>query len=178
MNQARRVEDLLEVAQWHVSRADGQRTGIWARSSALLTANSLVIAGSAILVSSGGDSLPVLVVGILPLGSALISVYFASVLVRSGVASERALLQGITKRPSAYSLTDLAAESESYGRFREEAMSKSLETELEDALVEIWRLSVLQGRRMNQLAKSLRWFLVGSALLLVAALAVLVARSA
>jgi hypothetical protein len=57
-------------------------------------------------------------------------------------------------------------------------MSKSLETELEDALVEIWRLSVLQGRRMNQLAKSLRWFLVGSALLLVAALAVLVARSA
>jgi hypothetical protein len=173
LDQKREPAGRLEAVQWHIIRADGQRSGLWSRASALLSANTLVVGGAAILVTGAGTRSLSLLVTLLPLTAAIISIYFASTVVRSGVASEKKLTEGLPKRPSVYSLTDVASKSGNFEAFKGVLPTRSVEMELEDATVELWRLSVLHERRMKQLGKSLQWFVAGSALLFGSAITVL-----
>jgi hypothetical protein len=52
MSSSAEAERLSEVMRWHLMRADGQRQGLLTRTAAVLSADALVIAGTAVLASS------------------------------------------------------------------------------------------------------------------------------
>src|ERR1700681_3851488 len=70
---------LVEIVRWHILRADGQRGGLWTRAAAVLSADALVIAGTAVLISASSDAKWwSLLTAVLPLIAAMISVYEAT----------------------------------------------------------------------------------------------------
>jgi hypothetical protein len=71
--------ELVELLRWHILRADSQRGGMWTRAAAVLSADALVIAGAAVLVSAANKAAWwSLLTAALPLVAAMISVYEAS----------------------------------------------------------------------------------------------------
>lgn len=48
--------ELVDIVRWHILRADGQRGGWWTRAAAVLSADALVIAGTAVLISATSDA--------------------------------------------------------------------------------------------------------------------------
>src|SRR5438046_9888108 len=72
------VKDLIEVIRWHIVRADGQRSGLWTRAAAVLSADALVIAGSAGLASASSNAAWwSLAAAVLPIAAAMISIFQA-----------------------------------------------------------------------------------------------------
>ena len=159
---------LIEIVRWHIVRADGQRSGLWTRAAAVLSADALVIAGTAILVSAGNDvKWWRLLTAALPLVAAMISVYEACNIV-GGISNWKDTFTGKDSPvPLFYSLPDTVKELTTYEKFRGAIANRSAASELDDAASELWRLSVLHITRLHQLRRSIHWLQISLPLLLV-----------
>ena len=152
------AERLIEVMRWHIMRADGQRQGLWMRAAAVLSADALVIAGTAVLASTASKAAWwSLATTALPLAAAMISI-FEAIGVIGGVRNwSQRFTEHDSPTPILYSLPDTVKYLGCYEKFRETVMGRSAEKELNDAMSELWRMSVLHRTRLHQLRRSMRW---------------------
>ena len=149
---------LIELIRWHIIRADGQRQGFWMRAAAVLSADALVIAGTAVLASTSSKAAWwSLATTAMPLTAAMISI-FEAISVIGGMRNwgQRFTEYG-SPTPILYSLPETAKHLGSYEKFRETVVNRSAEKELNDAISELWRMSVLHRTRLHQLHRSMRW---------------------
>ena len=170
---------LVEVMRWHILRADGQRSGLWTRAAAILSANALVVAGTAVMTSAGSNAAWwSLITAILPLVASLLSIYEASNVLGGMQDWSHTFVKQDSPKPILYSLPETVNALDTYDNFRSVVMSRSIDEEMGDAMSELWRISVLHRLRIHQLRRSLRWFeisvplLVISAIVIVASLAI------
>lgn len=157
---------LVDIVRWHILRADGLRGGLWTRAAAVLSADALVIAGTAVLVSASSNAKWwSLLTAALPLIAAMISVYEATNIVGGITNWQDAFGQRHSPTPLFYSLPETVRELVTYEKFRLAMAERSIETELNDATSELWRISILHHRRLHQLRRSIRWLQVSLPLL-------------
>lgn len=161
------TERLIEVMRWHIMRADGQRQGLWTRSAAVLSADALVIAGTAVLASSVSRAAwwSLAVTG-LPITAAMISI-FEAISVIGGVRNwGQKFTEHDSPAPILYSLPETVRYLDSYEKFRDAVMGHSMESEL-NAISELWRVSILHRTRLHQLRRSMRWLQASLPLLII-----------
>ena len=150
--------ELVELLRWHILRADSQRGGMWTRAAAVLSADALVIAGAAVLVSAANKAAWwSLLTAALPLVAAMISVYEASNVIGGVRDWGRTFAEKDSPTPMFYSLPETVKSLITYDQFRSALTGRSIEGELEDAASELWRISVLHRVRLHQLRRSMRW---------------------
>jgi polysaccharide pyruvyl transferase WcaK-like protein len=178
MSHSTEAERLTELIRWHIMRADGQRQGFWMRAAAVLSADALVIAGTAVLASTSSKAAWwSLATSALPLTAAMISI-FEAISVIGGVRNwAYKFTEFNSPAPILYSLPETVRHFGDYEKFRETVMSRSAEKELNDAISELWRLSVLHRIRLHQLRRSMRW-LQASLPLLIASVGTIIASLA
>jgi hypothetical protein len=65
-----------------------------------------------------------------------------------------------------YSLPDTVKALRTYDQFRSNITGRSIESEVDDAASELWRISVLHRMRLRQLRRSIRWLQISLPLLI------------
>lgn len=173
------TERLIEVIRWHIMRADGQRQGLWMRAAAVLSADALVIAGTAVLASAVSKAAWwSLATTALPLTAATISI-FEAISVIGGVRNwGQRFTEHDSPAPILYSLPETVKYLGDYEKFRETVMGRSAEKELNDAMSELWRMSVLHRTRLHQLRHSMRWLQASLPLLIASVGTIIVSLAA
>ena len=182
---------LLELLQWHITRAESQRNGFWTRAAASLSANTLIIAGSAFIVPysaeielaaggrhPGGLTLVqyALIVAAMAAVSSIVAVFFTlrSFGVIAGWPTKvLKATQDRHREGLLYSLPAAVDNEESYEQFEPLIKQRSIDEEIAGATLELWRLSGLHRHRINALITSSRLTFLGG-MLLVAALVIIV----
>ena len=160
----------LASLRWHVTRLDSFRQGLWNRAGVILSANALVTAAAAILISVGSRTgRGVVVAAALAMLAVLASVYEAM-----GVGGARHQWLGLySDRPSPpaflYAVTETMLDAKDYQGFQSALTAWTVPEKIEAATSEIWRLEVLHHRRVIQLLRSLRWLFAGLILLTLSA---------
>ena len=135
--------EIVEVLRWHILRADSQRGGFWTRAATVLSADALVIAGAAVLVSVASKAAWwSLITAALPLAAAMVSVYEASNVIGGVQDWGRTFPEKGSPAPMFYSLPETVKILGTYGQFRSAIADRSIESEAEDAASELWRISV------------------------------------
>ena len=77
-DKTRGAVEKLESLRWHILRLDGFRAGLWNRAGIILSANALVTAASAVLISVGSRAGHLtLITAVLAMVAVLVSVYEA-----------------------------------------------------------------------------------------------------
>lgn len=167
MDRSMTKRETVEVIRWHILRADGQRSGMWTRAATVLSADALVIAGAAVLVSVASKAAWwSLVTAALPLAAAMISVYEASNVIGGVQDWGRTFTEENSPAPMFYSLPDTVKALRTYDQFRSNITGRSIESEVDDAASELWRISVLHRMRLRQLRRSIRWLQISLPLLI------------
>jgi hypothetical protein len=161
MGESLSQKQLLDVLRWHIVRADNQRNGLWARAAAILSANAVVIAGAAIVASSAGEeSLSGILSVAVPLIASMFSVYKAANVVGAVRRWPMIFQGGFTEVGLLYSLPGTVAATSTYDEFRAAIATRSEADELEGAILELWRISVLHMQRMHALRLSVYAFVL------------------
>jgi hypothetical protein len=161
-------DQLIEIVRWHILRADSQRAGLWTRATAVLSADALVIAGTAVLVSAGDSATWwSLLTAALPLIAAMISVWTACNIVGGISGWQDTFKAKDSPTPLFYSLPDTVKGLGTYEKFRHALSNRSAASELDDAASEFWRLSVLHLQRLHQLRRSIHWLQISLPLLFI-----------
>jgi len=126
MSHSTEAERLTELIRWHIMRADGQRQGFWMRAAAVLSADALVIAGTAVLASTSSKAAWwSLATSALPLTAAMISI-FEAISVIGGVRNwAYKFTEFNSPAPILYSLPETVRHFGDYEKFRETVMSRS-----------------------------------------------------
>ncbi|MEV6973228.1 hypothetical protein [Kitasatospora sp. NPDC093806] len=164
-------EERLQLAQWHLVRADGLRLGLVNRAGALLSANALVITGA--VFASGATSSEVSpVVGAVALVALVVSAISAalSASVLTGFRGRPAL-----SRPSgfpvplAFSYGDTVSACGSAEEFRAGFVAQSVATAADAAVLELWRCISVHQLRARRMQRATRYLVAGAALLVVMA---------
>lgn len=152
----------LEAVHWHLAREDAQRAAVSTRAGAVLSANTLVVAGTALAFSLKGSK-PLSIWAFVPALCALVlvggSVVFATqalVMLRS---SERRFSQPRTAASTLYSLSRISREWPTFDQFRAAVVDQSPEQQLRGALDELWRHSHLHLFRYRKL-RTATWLLL------------------
>jgi hypothetical protein len=161
------AKEMIETLRWHIARADAQRSGLWTRAAAVLSANALVVAGTAVMASAGsGAAWWGLITAILPLAASMISIYEASNIIAAYAhGRNRALAAWDSPTPILYSLPATVDYAQNYDNFRLIVTSRTMEKKLNNAIAELWRISVLHRSRLGHLRRALLWFEVSVPLL-------------
>lgn len=158
--------ELVDIVRWHILRADGQRGGLWTQTAAVLSADALVIAGTAVLISASSDAKWwSLLTAVLPLIAAMTSVYEATNIVGGITNWHGTFGEKDSPTPFFYSLPETVKTLATYEKFRLAITERSIGAELDDATSELWRVSILHRRRLHQLRRSIRWLQVSLPLL-------------
>jgi hypothetical protein len=161
------AKDLIEVIRWHIVRADGQRSGLWTRAAAVLSADALVIAGSAVLASATSNAAWwSLATAVLPIAAAMTSIFQAINMINGVRNWSTRFAEQDSPPPLLYSLPETVRNLRTYESFRDTVMNRSSERELTDAMSELWRISVLHLARLHQLRRSMRWLQLSLPLLI------------
>ncbi|MFF2555117.1 hypothetical protein ACFVUS_29220 [Nocardia sp. NPDC058058] len=160
----------IEAVHWHLAREDAQRAAVSTRAGAILSANTLVIAGTALAFSlKGTRPLSIWVfapaLGALVLvGGSVVCATQALVMLRS---SERRFSQPRTAASTLYSLSRISREWPTFEGFRAAMVDQSPEQQLRGALDELWRHSHLHLFRYRRLRQATWLLLLAISVLLV-----------
>src|ERR1022692_1375661 len=119
MNKSIDTKELIEVVRWHIVRADGLRNGLWTRAAAILSANALVVAGTAVLASTGNSAAWwSLSTAVAPLIASMASIYEASNVISTIQGWSRTFAEQDSPTPVIYSAPDTVEILGTYDRFR------------------------------------------------------------
>lgn len=152
----------LEAVHWHLAREDVQRTAVSTRAGAVLSANTLVVAGTALAFSLKGAmplSIWVVASAFVALTLAGCSVVYATqalVMLRS---TERRFGARRTASSTLYSLSQISQEWATFDDFRAAVIDQTPEQQLRGALDELWRTSHLHLYRYQRLRRA-AWLLL------------------
>ncbi|MFI1919321.1 hypothetical protein [Nocardia sp. NPDC020380] len=159
----------LDAVHWHLVREDAQRTAVSTRAGAVLSANTLVIAGTALAFSLKGlkplsawvlaPALGALVL----VGSSVVYATQALVMLRS---TERRFSEPRTAASTLYSLSRISEHWTTFEDFRAAIADQSPEQEMRGALDELWRSSHLHLYRYRKLRKATWLLLIAIGMLL------------
>ncbi|MGJ6964790.1 hypothetical protein ACSDR0_23035 [Streptosporangium sp. G11] len=166
----------LEIVRWHISRSDAQRAGLWTRAAAVLSANTLVIAGAALMLTLGArSSSGSLIAALAALAFVLVSTFEVMRLIAAARDWSKSFPAADSPVPLIFCLSDTAKVSETFSNFREIIAGRTPEKELYAGISELWRISILHRNRTYQLRRAARWLILSIASLVISgALAVLV----
>ncbi|MEV7009681.1 hypothetical protein [Streptosporangium sp. NPDC051022] len=165
----------LEIVRWHISRTEAQRSGLWTRAAAVLSANTLVIAGAALMLtlgtrSSGGS----LIAALVALVFVLVSTFEVMRLIAAVREWGRSFPAADSPTPLIFCMSDTVQALETFAGFRKIVEAWTPEKELAAGISELWRLSVLHRNRIYQLRRAARWLILSIVSLVISgALAVL-----
>ncbi len=166
----------LEMVKWHILRSDGQRSGLWGRAAASLGADTLVVAGSTIMLAlAGTSSTASRISALVALGCVLTSTGYAAnalAVVRNRSAGARSG----APTPLMFSLPETTRLVDSYADFRRVVTSQSLGDQLEGGIAELWRIGLLHGRRVRALHRCVWWLLFSIGALMISAFLSLLPR--
>ncbi len=173
-DEARRPGPSLDIVHWHLMREDAQRTAISVRAGTVLSANTLVVAGTALAFSLKKTE-PLSLWVFLPAIGALVlvggSVVYAAqalVMLRS---TERRFTQPRTPASTVYSLSRISRTWTTFEDFRTAVVDLSPEQQLRGALDELWRVSQLHSYRYRRFRTATWLLLLAIAMLLISATA-------
>lgn len=161
MGDSRRLAYQLDMIRWHLSRSDAQRSGLWTRAGAVLTADTLVIAGAALMLtlgtrSSGGSLVAALV--------ALVFVLMSTVEIMRVIAAvwewRRSFPAADSPTPLLFCMLDTVRASTGFADFKEKAAAQTLKEQVDAGMSELWRISVLHTKRIYQLRRAARWLML------------------
>jgi hypothetical protein len=168
---------LLDELRWHVVRVDGQRSDMWMRASSLLSANGLVVAGAAVLLTLGPDPQDGVrqVLGILPLVCSLLSVHQAAGVVTRAWGGGSAFAGEAARLPLLYAMHQNADIVDGdFRAFTERVRARSVADQVDDSLLEIWRVCLLHRQRDVLLRRAVALFVLSVPLLIVSAVVAVV----
>ncbi|MTE17459.1 hypothetical protein [Nocardia aurantiaca] len=160
----------LEAVHWHLTREDTQRAAVSTRAGAVLSANALVVAGTALAFSlKGTRPLSLWVFGpafcaLVLVGGSVVCATQALVMLRS---SERRFSQPRTAASTLYSLSRISREWPTFDEFRAAVVDQSIEQQLRGALDELWRHSHLHHFRYRKLRQGTWLLLLAIGMLLI-----------
>ncbi|GAA3109938.1 hypothetical protein [Streptosporangium carneum] len=151
----------LDVIRWHISRSEAQRAGLWTRAAAVLSANTLVIAGAALMLtlgtrSSGGS----LIAALVALVFVLVSTFEIMRLIAAVRDWGRSFPAADSPTPLIFCMSDTVQALETFVGFREVVESWTPQKELDAGVSELWRISVLHRNRIYQLRRAARWLIL------------------
>jgi len=157
----------LEMLKWHIVRSDGQRVGIWTRAAAVLGADTLVLAGATVLLTlSSSRQLPrwiALVAMIL----VLLSVIGVAQVIGT-VKDWARTVEPESPTPALFNLQGSISLAVTYSGFRELVTAQDVDSQVEAATSELWRLSHLHRRRVKALRVAGNCLLLAVAALMLA----------
>ncbi|MFG2697187.1 hypothetical protein [Kitasatospora sp. NPDC048407] len=167
MDEQLRPEGRLQLAQWHLDRADALRLGLVNRAGTLLSANALLMTG--VVFASGATSSDVSpaigAVGLLALVvSAFSATLAASVLTGSGKLPSLAQPPDALV-PVAFSYSDTVKAFASPEQFREGLSAQTVEAAADAAALELWRCISVHQLRARRMRRATQYLLGGAALL-------------
>ena len=163
-----KVEQQLDLVNWHILRGDGLRTGLAGRAGTLLSTDALIVAGVALAVGlrSPRAGYAVLATSVATLACVGVSVLNAS-LVLVTVRRWRDQFPGTgAPEPFLYSYTGIE-EGGSFEEFKARLLATSREGLLEHALTELWRSGTLHDYRYRKLRLAMKWLLAAILLLFI-----------
>ncbi|MEV4436775.1 hypothetical protein [Streptomyces sp. NPDC049555] len=165
------AKEALKLAQWHLSRADQLRLGLVSRTSALLSANALVIAGAVLVSSSPSSRLAPII-----WGSTLVVLTMStySVVQATGVLTGPLRGRDLSRPPGfppslSFSYKDTLDEFSDPLAFRDGFMTQSTGDATRSALLELWRCMTLHQLRMARLHRATRSLLASTMVLIATA---------
>lgn len=160
----------LESVHWHLAREDAQRTAVSTRAGALLSANTLVVAGAALAFSLKG-AMPLSIwvfapafVALTLVGCSVVYATQALVMLRS---TERRFSAQRTASSTLYSLSRISQEWATFDDFRAAVIDQTPEQQLRGALDELWRTSHLHLYRYRRLRRAAWLLLLAIGMLLI-----------
>ncbi|MFD9369116.1 hypothetical protein ACFWA6_15645 [Streptomyces sp. NPDC060020] len=169
MSETTRAEDRLQLAQWHLSRADQLRLGLVNRAGALLSANALVIAGTAFISGSTLSRISP-IIGVTALLALAVSAY--SIAQVTGVLTGPRRVPALSRPqsspiPIAFSYSDTVNEFSSPRAFQDQLLAQSIEEATNDATLELWRCISIHHLRTIKLQRATRGLLASAIVLVV-----------
>ncbi|WP_329491704.1 hypothetical protein OG618_35290 [Kitasatospora sp. NBC_01246] len=176
MSEELRAEERLQLAQWHLTRADGLRLGLVNRAGTLLSADALVITG--VVFASGATSSDVSpVIGAAALLALVVSA--GSAALAASVLTGFRRLPGMSRPagfpvPIAFGYGDTVGAFGSPEEFRSGFSAQSVEAAADSAVLELWRCISVHQLRARRMQRATQCLLAGAALLVVMAAARLV----
>jgi hypothetical protein len=160
----------LDAVHWHLAREDGQRAAVSTRAGAVLSANALVVAGTALALSLKGTRSLSPGVFVAALGTLVLvagSVTYATQALVMLRRTERRFSEPRSDASMLYNLSGISRRWPAFEEFRAMMMDQSPERQLRAALDELWRLSHLHRYRYLKLRRA-TWLLLASVCLLLA----------
>jgi hypothetical protein len=161
----------LELVRWHILRLDGYRHAVWARASAVLSADAIVAAAVAVFISrASGAHRASLVMTLIGLATLLISMYHTLAIL--GTRGNWHMRTISVDRPALlYSAPDtvsICATREGFGR---KIASRTMNDEMEDAVTALWEMELLHSYRIRKVSAAVIWLFLSVLILATATLA-------
>ncbi|MFB7619685.1 hypothetical protein [Kitasatospora sp. NPDC056181] len=164
MGEELRAEDRLQLAQWHLGRADGLRLGLVNRAGTLLSANALVITG--VVFASGAPSSDVSpVIGAAALVALAVSAYSAAQVasVLTGSRGLPALSRSVgSPVPIAFSYRDTVRAFDTPEEFQTRFSAQTAQEAANSAVLELWRCISIHQLRARKMQRATQSLLVGA----------------
>jgi hypothetical protein len=174
----------IETARWHIVRYDALRASAASRASFVITADGVLIAGVALLMSEGSafaGGFRQSISWLIAIG-ALLALVFAAV---SIVASTNSMLSSRRWRhlfgePSSFSAfyqhSDTFTHSPTYAEFEQLFVSQSSDDDLKSAIVNLWVVMKTHAHRYAYLRRAVRYLKLGLLVLLVSVATEMIGR--
>ncbi|MGW4241230.1 hypothetical protein [Nocardia sp. NPDC004722] len=159
----------LDAVHWHLAREDAQRSAVSTRAGAVLSANTFVVAGTALAFSLKGTK-PLSIWVFVPAFGALVlvgaSVVYATQALVMLRATERRFTQPRTDASTLYSPSLISRKWTTFEDFHAAVVGQSAEQQFRGALDELWRASHLHLYRYRKFRKATWLLLVAIGMLL------------
>ncbi|WP_344611124.1 hypothetical protein [Dactylosporangium salmoneum] len=144
-------ETQLKIVQWHIMRASGQRAGLWARTTAVLGAGTLVVAGAALMLAAGNATAAATrFAALASMASVLMSAVWATNVI-APIRNWSKTVEAESPPPLLFSLSDTVQHVGSYAGFQELVAAQTIDRQLQAATSELWRIGLLNQRRVRGL---------------------------
>lgn len=159
------VEDQLSRVHWHILRGDSLRNSVASRAGTLLSTNALVVAGIAVAVGSG-DHRPGVIV-IVATVATFVCVFGSTTSAVLAMTSpfhwkfhwKRQLPDQADPPRTIYSFVEHSG-AKTFEDFKQRRATESTEQILDEALLELWRISQLHRDRYRWLRRGQQWLLI------------------
>lgn len=154
----------LDAVHWHLVREDSQRAAVSTRAGAVLSADALVVAGTALALSLKGPRSLSLWVFLTALGTLLLvasSVIYGTQALVMLRRTERSFSEPRSDSSTLYALSGISHRWPTFEQFRAAMMDQAPEQQLRGALDELWRVSHLHRYRYLKLRRA-AWLLLAS----------------
>jgi hypothetical protein len=163
-----KVEQQLDLVNWHILRGDGLRAGLASRAGTLLSTNALIVAGVALAVGlkSPRTGYSLLATSVATLVCVGVSVVNASLVLVTVRRWRRQFADTGAPKPFLYSYTGIE-EHGNFEEFKARLLATSRERLLEHALTELWQSGALHDYRYRKLRLAMKWLLAAVLLLFI-----------